>query len=379
MNLKIIGLIAPLILIGAFAAPTILGYVSNDEDPLQYDDYFTTTAASATGALELVTSGSTTYAHANSIGEGTLTYADGHTDTYTVTKAEIDVLFLTGQSNAAYNSAYAQVDVANAELDHIPNGMAYYYGSADIPVQGTDLINGSSSGPWDLSDCTMRSMTDLDGTYKLGHIEAALASVICNSTGHKLYVINGGQNGRSITAWVGTGNGMTLDLQILTEGLDAINQDYYDIHLRGYIWLQGEADKDKSESWYIEQWDKVNSVFAEHDLVPCYIIQVNKSMYANPANAQETIVNTHNNVYMGSTASQTFTVDNGLLWANSTAHYTQKGYDIVGTETAKVIVSHIPVSADVDSAMASLFPAIVFVMIITLVLGAVSIVYTRSK
>lgn len=368
VNIKVIALIIPVILVVCVAAPLVIEYGSSDDSSLQYDDYFLTDAISAEGSLELVNYNGQSYAHARSIGEGKLTYSDNSTTTYNVEKAKLFVLYLTGQSNSAYNTIYAQVDVANQELTHIDAGHAYYYGDSSIPVQAGSLIMEQSVGPWDLTPYSMQSMTSIDGNYRIGHIEAALASRICSESDYKLYVINGGQNGRSISAWVGNGNGMALDLQILSDAVNKIDTNLYDYTLGGYIWLQGEADANKSVDWYVEQFTGVNQTFNNNHLVPCYMIQVNKSVYPNPAIAQEQIAETNPDVYLASASSQTFTVDNGLLWPDSTAHYTQKGYDIVGIETADVILSHNPGLIDVvDKALSPFIPAIIIVLILLLV------------
>lgn len=379
MEIKVLALILPVVLIVCFAAPLIIEYGSPDESSLQYDDYFVTDAVSASGSLELVSYDDVTYAHAKSLGDGTLTYSDNSTSDYTVEKAKLFVLYLTGQSNSAYNTSYAQVDVANEELEHIDNGLAYYYGDSEIPVQAGSLISDQSAGPWDLSSYSMQSMTEVNGNYKIGHIEAALASEICSESDYKLYVINGGQNGRSIAAWVGNGNGMALDLQILSDAVDKIDTNLYDYTLGGYIWLQGEADSDKSTDWYIEKFTDVNTTFNSNGLSPCYIIQVNKSVYPNPATAQEEIAESFSDVYLASTSSKTFTVDNGLLWANSTAHYTQKGYDIVGIETAKVILDHNPGLIDVvDRSLHPFIPVVVAVLILSLIALTIRIMISRN-
>lgn len=380
MNLytKIIEIIIPIIVIGSFAAPLLLSYTTGEDTHLYYDDYFQTDAVNASGSLELVTDNGATYAHAKDVGDGTLTYSDGKTKTYTVEKAKLIVLYLTGQSNSAYNAQYAQVDIANEDLAPISNGKAYYYGTSTLPIQGTDILKADPNGPWDFSNYSMQSMTEEDGSYKIGHIEAALASVICNSTDSKLYVVNGGQNGRSIIAWVGSGNGMTLDLAILDHALNAINPNYYTPQLAGYIWLQGEADYDKSKEWYIEEFTNVNQTFNDNSLTPAYIIQVNKSAWPNPANAQETIAETIDNVYMASMASQTFTVENGLLWPDSTSHYTQKGYNIVGVETARVILEHNPDWTPLNEDLLSSFiPAIIVLMIVSVVM-ATKVLLTKT-
>lgn len=378
LNLKIIGLLIPIVLIGSFAAPIIMSYATGEDNQVQYDDYFKTTATSATGSLELITSDGVTYAHAKDLGDGSLSFGDGHTENYNVKKAELIILYLTGQSNSAYNEDYAQIDVANEELTPIKNGMAYYYGTDSLPIQGTDIHNTNPSGPWDFSEYDMYSMTNMDGSYKIGHIEAALASVICSETTSKLFVINGGQNGRSIIAWEGSGNGMTLDLAILSNALESVDQTHYNVHIGGYIWLQGEADYNKSESWYIEKFTNVNSAFNSNGLIPCYIIQVNKTAWPNPANAQETIAATFDNVFMGSTASQTFTVENGMLWPDTTAHYTQKGYDVVGTETAHVFLLHNPnLTNNPEELIQPFLPILVLMMVVALV--AFSVRYMISN
>lgn len=297
-----------------------------------YDDYIATdNAVSATDAINLVTIGSTTYLHANSVGSGTVKYEDGTTKTYTVGKAPLDVFLIMGQSNAMYYNADPSA------VDPTPTmGTAYYFGSATEPIQYAE----------NAYNCKMYSMNNDDGTVKIGNIEAPLAAKHYQNTGNKVYTINTAVGGQSVTAFQPGEYLYGRASEIFEVGMGAIDLDNYEPHVHSYIWIQGEADEFMDQSEYVDKFLKMNASVCSNEFsgeyahpIDALIVKVKATRGQNSGPAQEYLAAHYKHIYIATRVADTFSIEQGTLSEDGT-HYTQLGDNLIGVDVAEYIYSH---------------------------------------
>lgn len=321
-------------LTAAVIIPAIDNFDYNGDNSTYYDDYFETDAVSASGTLEIVSGEGYKWAHAIGIGNGTLTYADGHTDTVAVKKAKLDVFVLTGQSNAAYYNP-ARYDPATAAP--IPAlGDAYYYGTETAPVAYVDNFTPDST-------FGLFQMTNLDGSAKIGNIELPFAGQYTKETGHKVLVVNGARSGTSITTLIPGGNVFGFMQTAFSDATSKISDQYYTVSYKGYMWIQGETDKNMDVSLYKQYFldiyrslsgQDLAHVFSEHALPICAISKVRAVDGTNPSAAQIELAEENAGIYLATSISDQFTISNGLMISDN-VHYSQLGDNAIGKAFAK--------------------------------------------
>lgn len=313
----------------------VLGTIDeNDPDSeIHFDDYFVSDAVSSSGSLELVEIGSTQYAHAITLGDGVLSFSDGTTKSYTVSKANMDVFLFMGQSNIAYwtgkNIDGTYYDHAiPGEVDPIPSpGQAYYYGSDSSPYT-PNLTNLSELGIHDMVDLTT-------GLNTVGSLDGSFASGYAAETGNKCLVINCGWSGKSITSFVQGGSTYNHAKDGYNDALSKINENF-NVNIKGYIWCQGEADRFMDIDTYKQDFIEMNALltsgsFSTNHLPMCYIDLVREYWGGNARLAQIDLANELPNVKIASTIANTFSIDGGTLMVDN-LHYTQEGQNQIATE-----------------------------------------------
>lgn len=323
-----------IILVAGLLIPIITE--ATDDYHAQYDDYIETTAVSSSGNMELVTIDGVKYAHATGVGEGVLTYSDGSVDTYTISKAELDVWLLTGQSNAAY---YGESRYDPDTATPVPKmGTSYYYGTSSAPVVFANPFEPDSSyGIYDMVDTSTN-------TAKIGNIELPFAGQYQKYTNHKVLVVNGALSGASIEKLIPGGEVYTFMQTAFSDAMSKVNTSYYNINSCGYIWAQGESNSstlvDSYKMYFMEIYNSLSGqdqahVFnADYNLPVCMIVQTREADSVNAAEAQEQLAAENDGIFLATTITQTFTVANGLLNGDN-VHYTQLGDNKIGVALAK--------------------------------------------
>lgn len=365
----ILGVFTAIVLVATLTVPIIDELTEESSFGWVYDDYrVAPDGCVVSGVFELVDYGGVTYIHANDVGEGTI---DG--ETVTVSKADLAVFLLWGQSNSMYLNA--DVDQVNEDCDPLKT-RAYFYGidtdDAYRPIiswkNGNTAVypeNGSF-----LPTCAP------DGTYLIGNIEAPFSAGYCeNIYNYRPYIINAGVGGMSLQSFLPGTIYNTNTHNIWTAATSLIDTDKFNVHYEGWIMSQGEANSGTAIETYIGYFDEVVADIEDSfNLNKGAIIQTREGNSARAHDAQIEIVETHPNVIMGSTASSGFTVDNGCL-ASDGIHYTQKGDDIVGTETAAAWLSF---TQPLEFDYSPLLMAIVPLLIISIVIYA-AVIFLRSR
>ena len=367
---KILVCFVALVLIGGVLVPIIDDSDSEiqKQDPniWSYDDYkINGSVESVSGAIELVTVGSQTYLHANDLGDATLTFANGDTQQVTVQKAKLDVYVALGQSNNSF------VNSVPTEASPVPlPGTTYYYGTED------DLIMGKSA---DLSIGDFQDVVDSSGDLKIGDKVPAFGAKYYDLTGVKTYYIDGAWPGSSVAWWQDTTSVVwTSAVSIVSYAMSKIPEEYYDVTVRGYTWIQGERDADNAVDVYIECFDTMNGRILNGDLGidldHCFMSKVRAANAPNPSIAQIQIAESNSTVTMCTTVADTFTVANGLMGSDD-LHYSQKGNNIIGVDFAKSCAEYY-YTVEIESLQ--LLNVIPVVVILSLVV-AVAVTILRSR
>lgn len=326
----IIGSCVAIILVGSVLVPA-LGDMDEDEDlrDWQYDDYRQCSAdCTASGSLEVVSLGDTTYLHAKDVGPGEYS-ENGVAHQITVNKAYLDVYMLGGQSNAAY----AFYDASEAQPRPAP-GTAYYYGTSTTPAQSWHTTT---------EDYGIYSMVNTEGEMYVGNIEAPFGATYYEKTGHKPLIINTAISGTGINVFTPGQTGYAHMVEYWTDAMSKINTDVFDVSIKSYLWIQGESDSSLPVASYCGAFVKMNNALTDPNgdfkLKSAIISQVRTESSANAAEAQEYLSSIWPNIYMGTTLAQTFTEANGLL-RDDGLHYTQAGYNKIGVALAVFCADH---------------------------------------
>lgn len=360
----VIGASISLILIAMVLAPIALQ--GEPDAPWTYDDYQICEAEDVVdGAFEVVDFQGQHYIHAKDVGDGTINGI-----TYHVEKANLRLFLLWGQSNSMYLNY--DPDIVNEEFTPLKT-RAYFYGIDN----GTDYrpIISWKDGNGNVfpEHGQFLPVTSPDGTYLIGNVEAPFCATYCeNNENLRPYIINAGVGGWALQNFLpGTKGGENIH-KVLDEALDKVDFDHYTISPGAWIMSQGESNAGTAINTYIGYFDEITLDLKDsYDLDYGLIIQTRKGNSLNAANAQEEIVLTHPHVLMGSTASQTFTVENGLL-ASDNIHYTQLGDDIVGSQTARTWLNYTePPSADYRGLIGLTVPLLILAVLSTLAVGII--------
>lgn len=322
------------------------------EDSVHYDDYWPADGATiAYGSVELVDVGGTAYLHAIEVGQGTYVTADGTVVPVDVKKADLDVLMLCGQSNAAY---YHTDPPAATQ---VPMGVGYYYGTVFEDSHGATVYRPvDSSFYYDHPDYdyAIRPMTDPEGTTVIGNMEPALAEEWYAKTGHKLLTVN--------TAWPGMalfwftpgyeGKKVTDSMTaIWNAAVSAIDTDHYTPNALGMLWIQGETRAYTPEGYEAQyltmvQWLSGNDPergFSENPdfaikefFISLVRVQPDDDRAVGAQQAQIAMSQKYPDIHLATALATTFTVENGLM-QDDDLHYSQAGDNLLGKAVSDYI------------------------------------------
>lgn len=368
---KIVGLVIAAFISIVLVASVIVPYTTHETQKTgwEYDDYVESDAVSASGALELVTVGSKQYLHASGVGEGTVTYSDNSTETVTVEKAKLKMLFIMGQSNGMYLTDY--VDLSTAAP--VPGlGEGYYYGTDSAPIAQT----------YTAADCAMHAINDGSGAV-VGDLWPSLAATYTNDTGIKTYVVSACWGGKSIDEFEPeNGEIWQYSEQVLADSMAAVNSSYYDLILDSYIWIQGEADDKMQTSVYIEKFKEMNTAILSGGLgvdtiERCFISKVRAERAPTISAAQEKLADTVSSVIMATEIADTFTYSNG--YRADYSHYTQAGDNLVGAALGGYIANYdYPQNTDLTD-YSGIMTALVVSVFLVLIAAFAGAMYLRNN
>lgn len=316
-----------IILLGALFVPILSAYTPDTyELGWCYDDYEpAVNVESVTGALELVTIDGTEYLHANAVGDATITYEDGNVESLEVSKAPLDLIFMYGQSNAAYRNADPTTASPVPEL-----GTAYYYGLEDR--SGPTAAENNTG--MDLDDCAFWTMLDSDGDLRIGDKAPAFSATYNNITGHKVYWVCGAIGNKAMSTFLPTSGFMwTYGQSVLTAAIALVDTDLFDLNVSYYLWVQGEANATSAVSSYKSQFLTMHEAMLDGDMGVafdgCFISIVREENGGNAATAQRELCEEYSTIHLGADIADTFTVANGMMGSDD-LHYSQLGNNAIG-------------------------------------------------
>lgn len=243
-------------------------------------------------------------------------------------REDVDVFVVAGQSN----SAYRYYDLTDCD-PKVGEGYAYYYGTSTSPID-----YGSYSTP--TYDTTLESYTIQAATSSnLAHLEGPFSEVYHSMTGHKVVTINVGISGTSIQEWQSDGFAWTYADKVIDDALTKLKD--YDLHLKGFIWIQGESNSSMTAGDYETYFLNTFDLFNEKGFKECFISKVRTdtsstgaSNPVGPSEAQITMSEEYAHIHMATEIADTFTVANGMMESDN-LHYNQMGHNKIGTAVGK--------------------------------------------
>lgn len=379
------------VVIAVIVAITLVAVVTDFSSPnpekldLFYDDYVEISQpCEGSDIIEVVEVQGKFYLHAIGVGDTSITIA-GDSLPVTVKKADLDVFLITGQSNSG-NYDYDQFETVTPPL-----GSSYYYGTYRALCYPNYQI-----ATYDPSLCDMRPITsDALNVPVIADKSTVFAKNYYEQTGHKVYWICGGIGGKSVT-WFsptyGSGEIYPYEQQLLDDALGCVNTDFYNIHIKDYIWIQGETDKTLSINTYKEcftEWNTAltsdSSFYESMENWPegqffknCYISLI-PSEYTNSYKAQLELASEIENVTISTKIANTFTIQNGMLNSGDGIHYTQKGDNVIAKYLATSAASNVydknPVIKQIEWEngvewdLLAILPILIIVGVITSIIG----------
>lgn len=361
MTSMILGIVIPAMLVVVLLVP-IINHIDSDipSDYWQYDDYREiSNVTGASGSLELVDG----EVHAKEIGTGTMTFADGHTESVDVHKAVLDVVFMWGQSNAAYRNADPETATA------VDKGAAWYYGTEtySAAIDHAGMV---------LTDCDMWTMVDDTGAVRIGDKAPAFCQTYYERTHHKVYWVDGAIGNKSLSSFLPfNGDMWKYGKSVLEAALDEIDEDHFDWSLKYYMWIQGEANSASPVASYKSQFLSMHEAMLRGNLGEkfqgCFISKVRAINGVNSSQAQIELCEEVNTIHMATELADTFTVANGLMGSDD-LHYSQAGNNVLGAALANAIVDYDTAdSINVSSAEKALITIIPLLILAGLAIAAV--------
>lgn len=372
-SLKImVGALLTIILLGSIFVPVLDSYTPDKPNTgWVYDDYQATDdVVSTSGALEIVEVNGTQYLHASDVGEAQINYNGGDTETITVSKAPLDLIFMYGQSNAAYRNAVA------SEASPIPKlGTAYYYGLEDR--SGPTAAENDTG--MDLAACEFWTMLDENGDCRIGDKAPSFSATYSEITGHKVYWVCGAIGNKGMSQFLPTTGFMwTYGKDVLTNAIALVDLDKFDLNVSYYLWCQGEANASSSVSSYKSQYLTMHNAILNgglgHTFKGGFISVVRDANGGNAAIAQRELCEEVSTIHLGADIANTFTVANGMMGSDD-LHYSQKGNNAIGKTLGESVGDYVvgPLASTAGDAIMILYaiPAIVICAVLILAVGMI--------
>ena len=212
-------------------------------------------------------------------GQAEVTLGDGEKVYFTVHPSPINLLLLTGQSNASGDPPdakdYAPLEYAEW-FKRSPETMAYYI----FTGQSLTVENARKHVPdnlvWDrcatnTMGCDPRIFTfkDYKGGFKNFSVCAGLAYEWINQTGERVLAVNSSHGGQPIHCFRPSADGQIVDndyyqavttfnltLEMLYREVDA---GHFTLNHMAYYWYQGEGDSSNTYEYYLNEFRNMHA------------------------------------------------------------------------------------------------------------------------
>ena len=233
-----------------------------------------------------------------------------------------DVIFLMGQSNAAYRYTVA----VPGEAEPVPEpGEAWYYGTALRPARFDDPAT-----------CSIRAMSTASGSV-LGDKWPSIAATYTEETGRSVLLAQLAEGGASIRLFSPSlpGRLWSSSVDMAAEVFDAMRAAGMTVGNVRILWIQGEQDAVQiSVEDYKARLMEIGQTLAGGGLgckvqLPIWISKTRGT--GNAATAQLELAAEKPGVFrIASTLADTFTIENGLMVDQY--HYSQKADNMLGSK-----------------------------------------------
>ena len=267
----------------------------------------------------------------------------------------IDIILIDGQSNGAYypnNQIRCNPAIVNQNIG-TPEHKAYYYGTAD----GSSRVVGENT--------EIREMY-VNGQWVIGGEEPGLAYNLMKKNNRDVLVLNIARGGTGIKD-LAVGSIWDASKNMIETAVSEISTMYAAKNYVGWVMIHGEHDANNSVSYYEQYFNVLDGKLANLGFKECYIALPRYEQSYNAYIAMEDLANKEPDVHIATSITETFTVQNGLLYTDD-VHYTQKGRLVL----AEAVIDHIPADPNFgDKDMSNLIQVIPIIMFVAAILMAV--------
>lgn len=328
----VIVLLVAVLVIGSMAEVAEDRYEVYDCVPLSS---FGSGATVSGDCAEIVTIGDEQYVRMTDVGTFTVS-SGGDSKEFKVTKAKLDLVLLTGQSNSLF---YTAPSFYSGDSPVAP-GKAFYLGT-ETP-DGNYAGIPRSSDPSALDSAGIVDVTSDSGSVNIAAMYPAFCSGYVEETGHRVLVVNTGVGGQSIYQWL---DGYPCDLWMhdVFDRLDEIvSEGKVELTPTVALWSQGESDSGQTVGWYKYHLEKVldNLWGGDYGYSFKKVLSVlprhsSRESPTNPAIAQEQVASQQGGFVIASSLPVHFT----SAQTRDGIHYTQTVYGWLGEAFARSAAS----------------------------------------
>jgi len=252
----------------------------------------------------------------------------------------VDVFMFMGQSNMAGRGRSSEA-VGDYVGVTCPEGHGYEFRAVTDPTRLYAIeepfgVNENNKG------------ID-DGAKKTGSLVSAFCNAYYDRTGVPIIAVSASQGGTNITEW------QTMINEAINRLENCLNylysQDEFTVRHIGMVWLQGEANANKDFEEYIAGLGNIVDKIAAHGVERCFVIQIGNYMSSVNADYYRNYKVFQQRQADLCSGDERYTLvsiklagmpdgaDDGFMHLNN--HYTQRAYDIVGTDAGRNAASYI--------------------------------------
>lgn len=213
--------------------------------------------------------------------------------TVIVDPSPINLLFVTGQSNASADwSFYGNTPEAAATgptyakyyLRSAPT-MAYFtWTGQGLSLAGADVaanyvpttLHWETIKQQSFSGCNPTVLAQENSGFGQAGWSAALANEWIAQTGERVWIVNASHGGHAIAEFLPSEDGTPIDndyyqaLSVFRLAIQTVAREveagHFSLNHMAYYWFQGESDRAKDDAYYLSQFAKVHAGFMQ-DLV----------------------------------------------------------------------------------------------------------------
>ena len=284
------------------------------------------------GAAEIVTFGGSPYIKFNNVGKAVIITADG-AQHYTIKPAHMQLVMLSGQSNAVYFAAAQNLLPTDPAIQP---GRIFYFG-----INQPDPAASALATQNNYADCGIMDLASADLTSRVANMYPVMAADLIKETTDKILIVNTAIGGRAIMWW---NDGALCD----EYGINVMNsvkesaEGKVILEPIAVLWSQGESDVTRSEEYYTSKFIPLVEKFRtgyyggyEFPIVICSLPKQTNNVdgqLTNPAKAQIAAAAEYDYIFVSSSLAYHLTAEQ---MRTDGAHYKQMTYGWFGEAFAR--------------------------------------------